>query len=147
MIYNLKIKATLNKNFSGYFVFSTHKDCWKFPISHYSSFEVIRKLNCLLLLKKKSPSEFLVEQRVKGDEKQAKRNKQRAKTNEQRSKTNEKRAKNNEQRAKINKQRAKYNEQRAKSNEQRAEANKQRATSKKFHLIFKNLWKSHFWST
>ena len=83
MIYNLKITATLNKCFSGYFDISTYKDCWKPPISHYPSFEVIHKLNCLLLLKK-NPSEFFVEQRVKGDEKGAKTNEQRAKNNDQR---------------------------------------------------------------
>ena len=52
-VYNLKITAAVNKKFSGYFVFITDKDCWKSPISHYPSFEVIYKLNCLLLAKKK----------------------------------------------------------------------------------------------
>ena len=59
----------------------------------------------LTLLKKKKPSEFLVEQR----------------------------AKSNEQRAKSNEQRAKSNKQRAKSNEQRAKSNKQRATSENLY--------------
>ena len=43
--------------------------------------------------KKKSPSEFLVEKRVKSSKQRAKSNKQRAKTNEQQAKTNEQRAK------------------------------------------------------
>ena len=61
---------------------------------------------CLLLLKK-NPSEFLVEQRVNS----------------------------NEQRAKRNEQRAQSNEQQAQSNEQQAQSNEQRATSEKFHLV------------
>ena len=68
----------------------------------------------------KNPSEFLVEQRVKSNEKWAQSNEQRVKSNEQRAESNEQRAKSNEQRAKSNEQRAESNEQQTKSNEQRA---------------------------
>ena len=70
-----------------------------------SLYKLIWRAFCLLLLKK-NPSEFLVEQQVKS----------------------------NEERAKSNEQRAKSNEQLAKSNEQRARSKQQRATSKKFSL-------------
>ena len=113
---NLKITAALNKNFSGYFVFITNKDCRKSPISHYPSFEVIYKLNCLLLAKKKILQKFL-----SSNEWKVTRNEQNVTINEQKVTSNEQKvtSKSNDQRAKSNDQRAENNEQRAKSNEQK----------------------------
>ena len=48
--------------------------------------------NLLFTLTKKSPSEFLVEQRAKSNEQQAKSNEQRPRSNEQRVKSNEQQA-------------------------------------------------------
>ena len=106
-VYNLKITAALNKNFSGYFVFITNKDCRKSPISHYPSFEVIYKLNCLLLAKKKILQKFL-----SSNEWKVTRNEQNVTINEQKvtSKSNDQRVENNEQGAKSNKQKVTTNE-------------------------------------
>ena len=54
-------------------------------------------INFCSLLLKKHPSEFLVEQETKSNEKQAKSNVQRAKSNEQREKSNEQQTKHKEQ--------------------------------------------------
>ena len=89
----------------------------------YPSFQVIDNLNflfttqcgelfCLLLLKK-NPSEFLVEQRAKSIRQ---------------------RAKSIEQQAKSIEQQVNSHKQQTKSNKQRAKSNKQRATTKEFHL-------------
>ena len=70
-------------------------------------YKLIWSTFCLLLLKK-NPSEFFVEQQAKSNEQGAK--------------------------SKSNEQRGKSNEQRAKSKGQRAKSNEQRAKSKKFHI-------------
>ena len=111
MAYILKITIILNTKLWGYFFFSTHKDCWKFPAKTVLVFKLFTNQNCCLQItmenffvyfySKKFPQNFLPssKQKVTSNEQKLSSNKQKVTSNEEKVTNEERRVKRNKRRA------------------------------------------------